>query len=201
MDKLLIFSAPSGSGKTTIVGELMARFPMLEFSVSVTSRAPRGTEIDGREYKFVSLSKFKEYIKKDLFIEYEEVYDGNFYGTLRSQLDEIWEKGHVCIFDIDVKGGLQLKKIYGDNALSFFIKTPSLEELRRRLEKRGTDSPESIERRLAKAASETMLEDDFDFKVVNDDLDRTVEFISSIVSEFIKSDSRADFDAIMKKNG
>jgi guanylate kinase len=185
MGKLLIFSAPSGSGKTTLVRELMARFPRIEFSVSATSRPPRGAEVNGRDYHFVSAEEFSRLVAEDAFVEWEEVYPGTSYGTLRSEVEAIWARGNVCAFDVDVAGGVRLKQIFGDNALSFFIEAPSREELRRRLEGRGTDSPESIERRLAKADAETERAPEFDHTVVNDRVERAVGEISHLVAPFI----------------
>jgi guanylate kinase len=185
MGKLLIFSAPSGSGKTTLVRELMTRFPRIEFSVSATSRAPRGAEINGRDYHFVSPDEFKKLVAEDAFIEWEEVYAGTCYGTLRSEIEAIWARGNVAAFDVDVVGGVRLKGIFGDDALSFFVMAPSPEELRRRLEGRGTDSPESIEKRLAKAAAETERAGEFDHIIVNDDVTRATDEISRIVAPFI----------------
>ena len=145
-NKVLIFSAPSGSGKSTIVNHILSLNPeSMEFSVSATSRPPRGEEQDGREYYFLTADEFRRYIAEDRFVEYEEVYEGRFYGTLKSECERIWAAGHVIIFDVDVKGGVNLKKYFGDAALSVFIKAPSVEVLRERLIKRGTDSPEAIE--------------------------------------------------------
>ena len=133
--KIIIFSAPSGSGKSTLIGHLLKRFPQLEFSISATSRAPRGSEVNGKEYYFLTNEEFKNKVAAGEFVEWEEVYAGTCYGTLRSELKRIWDKGHVIVFDVDVKGGVNLKKIFGDDALSIFIMPPSVEELRRRLEK------------------------------------------------------------------
>ena len=141
--KVIIFSAPSGAGKSTIVNHILGLHPELEFSISATSRAPRGNEQDGKEYYFFSADEFRQMIADGKFIEHEEVYPGSFYGTLKSEVERIWAKGHVIIFDIDVKGGVNLKHIFGDKALSVFIRTSSAEELRRRLVKRGTDSAEA----------------------------------------------------------
>ena len=185
MGKLLIFSAPSGSGKTTLVRELMARFPRLEFSVSATSRAPRGKEENGHDYHFVTADEFRKLIKANEFVEWEEVYEGNYYGTLRSEIEAIWTRGNVCMFDVDVAGGIRLKSIFGDNARSFFVMAPSPEELRRRLEGRGTDSPESIERRIAKADAETARAGEFDHIIVNDEVSRAVDEIAAIIEPFI----------------
>jgi guanylate kinase len=185
MGKLLIFSAPSGSGKTTLVRELMARLPGLEFSVSATSRPPRGTERNGRDYHFVTPEEFAALVKADAFVEWEEVYEGTCYGTLRSELEAIHARGNSCVFDIDVAGGVRLKQLFGGDAMSFFVMAPSPGELRRRLEGRGTDSPESIERRLAKAASETERAGEFDHIIVNDSVERAVDEIARLVVPFI----------------
>ena len=143
MGKLIIFSAPSGSGKTTIVRELLRRIPQLEFSISATSRAPRGTERDGVDYYFLSPDEFRRAVDEERFVEWEEVYAGTCYGTLRSELDRIWGKGHTILFDVDVLGGINLKRIFGADACSVFIMPPSIEELERRLELRATDAPRS----------------------------------------------------------
>lgn len=185
MGKLLIFSAPSGSGKTTLVRELMKRFPRIEFSVSATSRAPRGAEQNGRDYHFVSQNEFRRLVEQGSFVEWEEVYAGTCYGTLRSEVEAIWERGNICAFDVDVVGGIRLKNIFGADGLSFFIMAPSPEELRRRLEGRGTDSPESIEKRLAKAAQETERAGEFDHIIVNDEVGRATDEIAHIVAPFI----------------
>ena len=183
--KVVIFSAPSGSVKTTIVQALLKIFPQLEFSISATSRAPRGEEQHGREYYFLSAGEFAEAIASDSFVEYEEVYAGTHYGTLRSEVERIWKKGNVIIFDVDVMGGINLKRIFGDAARSIFIMPPSVGELRRRLVGRGTDSPEVIERRVAKAEFEIGKAPQFDVVVVNDDLQTAVDEAARIVGEFI----------------
>ena len=146
MGKVIIFSAPSGSGKTTIVRRLLARYPQLEFSISATSRAPRGEERDGTDYYFLPQEEFMRAVAENRFVEWEEVYEGTCYGTLRSEVERIWQRGHVIVFDVDVLGGINLKRIFGGDACSVFIMPPSVEELRRRLEGRGTDAPEVIER-------------------------------------------------------
>jgi guanylate kinase len=169
--KVVIFSAPSGSGKTTVVKHLISKFPRLEFSISATSRQPRGTEVDGKDYYFLSEEEFLKKISTGAFVEYEQVYQGSYYGTLKSEVERIWSNGNIILFDVDVKGGVSLKTYFGDNALSVFIQAPSPEELRRRLEKRGTDSPEAIDRRVAKAAEEMEYADKFDVVLINDDLD------------------------------
>lgn len=170
MNKVIIFSAPSGSGKSTIVNHLLSLDLGLEFSISATSRAPRGKEQHGREYYFFSVEKFRKRIDAGEFLEWEEVYPGCYYGTLKSELERIWAKGHTVVFDVDVVGGVNIKKIFGPDALSVFVQAPSVEALRRRLESRGTDSPEKIEQRVAKADYEMTFSDKFDVVVVNDDL-------------------------------
>lgn len=171
--KLIIFSAPSGSGKSTIVQWLMKEHPELRlyFSISCTSRAPRGTEQNGVEYFFLTPEEFREKIANDEFVEYEEVYENRFYGTLKSQVEKQLNAGQNVVFDVDVKGGVNIKKFYGDDALSVFIQPPSIEELRKRLVGRATDSPEAIEERLAKASYELTFANQFDTIVVNDDLE------------------------------
>lgn len=183
--KALIFSAPSGSGKTTIIRELLAKFPHLEFSISATSRKPRGEEVDGKDYYFFSAEEFRERIAKDELLEWEEVYAGSYYGTLKSELERIWAKGGVVVFDLDVVGGVNVKRIFGDSALSLFIMPPSVEELRSRLVGRATDTPEAIERRLAKAEQEMEYRDKFDKIVINDNLEVALEEATKLVSEFI----------------
>ena len=186
MNKVIIFSAPSGAGKSTIVNHILKLHPEMEFSISATSRAPRGSEKNGVEYYFFSEQEFRDLIAKDSFVEYEEVYPGSFYGTLKSEVERIWAKGHVIVFDIDVKGGVNVKRIFGDKALSIFIKAPSVEELRRRLEGRGTDSAEAIDRRVAKAQSETeFAKGKFDHVLVNDDLQKAFAEVEKVVADFI----------------
>ncbi|HIZ86064.1 MAG TPA: guanylate kinase [Candidatus Coprenecus stercoravium] len=182
--KVIIFSAPSGAGKSTVVGHLLKKYPFLEFSISATSRAPRGSERDGVEYYFFSPEQFRDLISRDAFIEYEEVYPGSFYGTLRSEIERIWAKGHVILFDIDVKGGVNLKRIFGDSAMSVFVMPPSIDELRKRLEGRGTDSPEAIEKRVAKAAEELQYKSRFDRILVNDDLDKALAEADKLIEDF-----------------
>lgn len=186
--KLLIFSAPSGSGKSTIVNWLMEEHPELNmhFSISCTTRAPRGTEQNGVEYFFLTPDEFKAKIAEDAFVEYEEVYTDKFYGTLRSQVEAQTERGENVVFDVDVKGGCNIKSQYGVQALSIFIQPPSVEELRRRLEGRATDAPEVIEQRLAKAEYELTFADKFDVVVVNDDLEKAKAEAYSIIAHFIE---------------
>ncbi len=184
---MIIFSAPSGAGKTTVVSHVLSLHPELEFSISATSRSPRGVERDGVEYYFFTPDEFRAKIKNDEFVEYEEVYAGSFYGTLRSEVQRIWDKGHVIVFDVDVKGGVNIKKIFGDRAFSVLIMPPSVEELRRRLVARGTDSAEAIEARVAKAASELeFAEGKFDYVLVNDDLATALAEAEKVVSEFLE---------------
>jgi len=185
-NKIIIFSAPSGSGKSTVVHYLLKRYPELEFSISATSRAPRGKEKNGMDYYFYSIRKFKELISQKAFVEYEEVYKDSFYGTLHSELNRIWEKGHTIIFDIDVKGGENLKKLFGDQALAVFVKTPSIEILRQRLINRGTDSKEAIDTRISKASEELTHEKYFDYVLVNDDLDKTLKEADDLIGSFLK---------------
>ena len=185
MGKVVIFSAPSGSGKTTIVRALLERYPQLEVSISATSRAPRGQEQDGRDYYFFTHEAFKQAVAEDRFVEWEEVYAGTRYGTLRSEIERIWSKGHVIVFDVDVMGGINLKRIFGDAARSVFIMPPSVEELRRRLVGRGTDAPEVIQRRLDKAAFELTKAEGFDHIVLNDRLDEAIAEASAILENFI----------------
>ncbi len=180
-------SAPSGSGKSTIVQWLMKEHPELRlyFSVSCTSRAPRGTEQNGVEYFFLTEEEFREKIANDEFLEYEEVYAGRFYGTLKAQVERQLEDGQNVVFDVDVKGGVNIKQFYGERALSLFIQPPSVEELRRRLEGRGTDTPEAIESRLAKAEYELTFAPQFDKVVVNDDLETAKQETLKVVREFL----------------
>jgi guanylate kinase len=185
--KMLIVSAPSGSGKSTIVNWLMQVHPELKFyfSISCTSRAPRGTEQNGVEYFFLTPEEFKAKIQNDEFLEYEEVYENRFYGTLKQQVENQREQGQNVVFDVDVKGGINIKKYYGDEALSLFIQPPSVEELRRRLEGRKTDTPEAIEERLAKAEYEMTFAPQFDKIIVNDDLETAKQETLKIVKAFL----------------
>lgn len=185
--KLLIFSAPSGSGKSTIVNFLMQEHPELNmhFSISCTTRAPRGTEKNGVEYFFLTPEEFKAKIAEDAFVEYEEVYTDRFYGTLKSQVENQINNGENVVFDVDVKGGCNLKKIFGSEVLSVFIQPPSVEELRRRLEGRATDAPEVIEQRLAKAEEELTYAPKFDVVIVNDDLDTAKADALKTISGFL----------------
>lgn len=185
--KMLIVSAPSGSGKSTIVQWLMQEHPELKlyFSISCTSRAPRGTEQNGVEYFFLTPEEFRDKIAKNEFLEYEEVYENRFYGTLKQQVERQREAGQNVVFDVDVKGGVNIKKYYGVEALSLFIQPPSIEELRRRLEGRGTDTPEAIAQRLAKAGYELTFASQFDRVIVNDDLETAKQETLQTVSDFL----------------
>ena len=185
-NKVVIFSAPSGAGKSTIVNHLLKNHPELEFSISATSRAPRGNEQHGVEYYFFTADEFRQMIAEDKFVEHEEVYPGSFYGTLRSEVERIWAKGHAIVFDIDVQGGVNLKRIFGEQAFSIFIQAPSVDVLRERLIGRGTDSDEAIERRVAKAASEMeFAAGKFDHVLINDDLQKALEEAELITTEFL----------------
>ena len=185
-NKVIIFSAPSGAGKSTIVNHLLGIHPELEFSISATSRAPRGQEKHGIEYYFFSADEFRQMISEDKFVEYEEVYAVSFYGTLRTEVERIWAKGHAIVFDIDVQGGVNLKRIFGEQALSIFIQAPSVEVLRKRLVGRGTDTEEAIERRVAKAASEMeFAAGKFDYVLINDDLATAKAEAEKVVEDFL----------------
>lgn len=183
--KLIIFSAPSGSGKSTLVNYLMSQGLNLAFSVSCTSRAPRGEEQHGKEYYFLSPEEFKTRIANDEFLEFEEVYTDKFYGTLKSEVERLSEAGYTVVFDVDVKGGVNIKKFYGDRALSLFIQPPSIEELSRRLHGRATDTEEVIQQRLDKAAYELTFAPQFDRVIVNDDLETAKAEALAVVSKFL----------------
>ena len=185
-NKVIIFSAPSGAGKSTIVNHILGLHPEIEFSISATSRAPRGQEQHGKEYYFFTADEFRQMIAEDKFVEHEEVYPGSFYGTLRSEVERIWAKEHVIVFDIDVQGGVNLKRIFGDQAFSIFIQAPSVEILRERLIGRATDTAEAIEKRVAKAASEMeFAAGKFDHVLVNDDLQTAFAEAEQIIDEFL----------------
>ena len=196
-NKVLIFSAPSGAGKSTIVGHILGIWKdTMEFSISATSRAPRGTEQNGREFHFVSPDEFRRLISEDSFVEYEEVYKDHFYGTLKSEVERIWAAGHVIIFDVDVKGGVNLKKYFGEKALSIFIKAPSVETLRQRLVKRGTDSPEAIAERVEKASQEMEYAPQFDYVLINDDLATAFGEVEKVVEDFL-DDGRLNYSTFI----
>ena len=186
---LLIFSAPSGSGKSTIVQWLMKEHPefKLHFSISCTSRPPRGTEKNGVEYFFITTDEFRQRIENNEFLEYEEVYADRFYGTLKSQVESQLAAGENVVFDVDVKGGVNIKKFYGERALSIFIQPPSIDELRHRLEGRGTDAQDVIEDRLAKASYELTFAPKFDKIVVNDNLDMAKQETYELIKQFLEA--------------
>jgi guanylate kinase len=183
--KLIIFSAPSGAGKTTIVHHILKNFNEIEFSVSACSRKKRVGEKEGKDYYFLGVNGFKEKIKQNAFVEWQEVYENHFYGTLKSEIDRIWSKGHHVIFDVDVVGGLNLKKIYGDKALSIFVKAPSIADLEARLKLRDTETPESIARRMAKAEKEMGYSAEFDYILLNDDMQQALSDAERLVADFI----------------
>lgn len=186
--KLIVFSAPSGSGKTTIVKHLLGLDELnLEFSISATSRESRGTEIDGTDYYFLSASEFKSKIKHDEFLEWEEVYRDNFYGTLKTEVERIWAKGKNVIFDIDVSGGLRIKRKFPEQTLAIFVKPPSIDELKIRLKKRKTESADKINMRVAKASAELATAPLFDVIVVNDTLEHALTEAKALVSDFVNS--------------
>ncbi len=181
--KALIFSAPSGSGKSTIIDHLLREFSNLEFSISATSRAPRGVERDGVDYYFMSQSEFSGRVENGEFLEWEEVYAGTSYGTLRAEIDRIWSRGNIVIFDIDVLGSINIKRLFGDAATSIFIMPPSVEELRNRLTGRATDTPEAIERRVARAEEEITYAQKFDKIIINDKLEDALKAATELVAE------------------
>jgi guanylate kinase len=184
--KLIVFSAPSGSGKTTIVKHLLKQQALnLEFSVSATSRAPRGEEVHGKDYYFLSLKDFKQHMKDDDFLEWEEVYRDTFYGTLHSEIERIWAMGKNVIFDIDVVGGLRIKRKFPERTLAVFIKPPSVEELKIRLKKRKTESDEKINMRIAKASVEMATAPRFDYVILNDTLDHAIAEAELLINEHI----------------
>jgi guanylate kinase len=185
--KAIIFSAPSGSGKTSLVKHLMQEVPNLGFSISACTRDKRGRhEVHGRDYYFLSIEEFKNKIDQDAFVEWEEVYAGNFYGTLKEEVHRIWKEGKAVIFDVDVKGGLALKKYFGEQALAIFVKVPSLDVLESRLNDRGTESEESLSRRIYKAKFEMTFEAQFDVTVFNDDFTRSSADTVALVTDFLK---------------
>ena len=185
--KLIVFSAPSGSGKTTIVRHLLAQDELnLGFSISATSRSARGKEVHGQDYYFISPEEFRDHIDKDEFVEWEEVYANNFYGTLKSEVERIWKEGKNVIFDIDVVGGLRVKEKFPERTLAVFVKTPSLEEMERRLRSRKTDTEEKIRERVAKAEKEMGFAPRFDVVLVNDDLEKAKREAVDLVRSFIQ---------------
>ncbi|MGB3466833.1 MAG: guanylate kinase [Cyclobacteriaceae bacterium] len=186
--KALIFSAPSGSGKTTIVKHLVSKFPELAFSISATTREPRsGIETDGKDYHFLKYEVFRSKIDNQELVEWEEVYEGTLYGTLKSEIDKIWEQGKVVVFDVDVKGGLNLKKFFGDKALAIFVKAPDIATLETRLKARKTEDDINLQRRLKKVNEEMQFEKDFDMVIVNKDLEESLHNAENITQQFIRS--------------
>lgn len=183
--KLLIFSAPSGSGKTSIVQNLLKRISSLEFSISATSRKPRKGEIHGKDYYFVSPDEFRRKIENNEFIEWEEVYEDNYYGTLKSEIERIWASGKDVIFDVDVVGGLNIKRQFPETSLAVFITVPSFEELENRLRNRSTESEEAMQKRLSKAKEEMTRADRFDIKIMNENLDNAIDEAEKVVREFV----------------
>lgn len=183
--KVIIFSAPSGSGKSTIIGHLLKRVPGLEFSISATSRKPRQGEQDGKDYYFLTKDDFKQRVAEDKFVEWVEVYQGTCYGTLKSEIERIWDKGNTVIFDVDVLGGVSLKKIFGQKALSIFIQPPSIEVLEQRLRNRGTETEESLRKRIERAEMELQYSNQLDVVVVNDNLDNAINETETIVNNFL----------------
>lgn len=184
--KLVIISAPSGAGKTTIVSHLLGKRLNLEFSVSATTRKPRGQETEGKDYYFITRADFKKRILNKEFVEWEEVYKDHFYGTLKCEIDRIWSKGKNVLFDVDAKGGISLKNIFGNKAIAVFIMPPSVRELEKRLQKRGTDDPARIKVRVEKAIEEMKSANQFDNIIINDQLERALNETVAIVSSFLK---------------
>ena len=186
--KIIIIAAPSGAGKTSITRYLLNKFPdQLAFSISAATRQPRGQEKDGKDYYFISPEEFRQKIKEDAFIEYEEVYEGNFYGTLRSEIERLWADGKHVLFDIDVIGGLNVKAEYPDETLAIFVQPPSFEELEKRLRERKTETEDKIQQRLDKSATELTYSQDFDVILVNDDLTRAKREVVGLVKQFLRS--------------
>lgn len=187
MNKVIIFSAPSGSGKTTLVKHCLQKFSQLKFSVSATTRALRGDEVHGKDYYFLSVQEFRNLISEGAFVEHEEVYQDKFYGTLKTEVERIWGEGSVVIFDVDVVGGINLKKIFGEKALSIFIAPPSIEELERRLIERATDDLDTIRVRVAKAKEEMTYAEYFDKIIINDNLEQAQKEIERFIYHFIEN--------------
>ena len=185
-NKIIIITAPSGAGKTSITRRLMQHFPQLAFSVSATTRTPRGSEKNGTDYHFIAEDEFKQKIQHNEFVEWEMVYEGKYYGTLKTELDRIWNDKKVPVLDIDVKGAIHVQQQYPANSLSLFIETPSVEELKKRLESRGTESAESLAARINKAAYELTFKEQFNRHIVNDNLPRACSEAEKIVGDFIK---------------
>ncbi len=186
-EKVVIFSAPSGAGKTTIVHALLDELPELSFSISACSRSPRPNEVDGKDYFFIGLDSFKSYIEQEAFVEWEEVYKDHFYGTLRSELTRIWSDSKVVIFDVDVQGGIKLKRKFRDAALSVFVMPPSIEVLEDRLRKRSTETEDKLKQRIEKAEAEMKLASEFDVILENRELEKAIEEASGLIQHFIRS--------------
>ena len=185
LNKLIIITAPSGAGKTSITKHLMKTFPQLAFSVSAATRSPRGTEKDGVDYHFISTEDFKHKIQHEEFVEWEMVYEGKYYGTLKSELQRIWQQNTIPVLDIDVKGAIHVQQQYPETSLSLFIQAPSVDELKKRLESRGTETAESLAARVNKAAYELSFKDQFNKLIINDQLERACAEAAGIVSDFI----------------
>ncbi|MCB9275178.1 MAG: guanylate kinase [Lewinellaceae bacterium] len=185
MSKLLLFAAPSGAGKTTIVRHLLKTYSELAFSVSATTRPPRPHEVDGKDYYFISPEKFRELVAQDAFVEWEEVYEGLYYGTLKAEVERLWKAGKFIIFDIDVKGALNIKRLYQDKALAVFVRPPSIQALRQRLQGRSTEDEATLRKRMARAEHEMAYEDRFDLALVNDSLEEALKKAEQIVEQFI----------------
>lgn len=183
--KVIIVSAPSGAGKTSIVKHVLELLPELRFSISATTRTKRDGEVNGKDYHFLSVDDFKKGIRRDAFLEWEEVYANQFYGTLKSEIQRIWDEGKVVIFDVDVKGGLNIKKYFGDNALAIFVEPPTVQELENRLRKRGTETEESLRKRVEKAEYELSFAPQFDKIILNDNLDDAREEMLQTIREFL----------------
>lgn len=185
LNKVIIFSAPSGSGKTTVVNHLLNTIPQLGFSISATTRKPRANEMNGREYYFLDVADFENKVKNNEFLEHEEVYDGIFYGTLRTEIERLWKEGKTVVFDVDVLGGMNLKKQFGAQALSVFLRPPSIEILMDRLRKRSTEVEHQLNMRINKARYELQFENDYDIVLVNDKLEDTLKQAEDIVRKFM----------------
>ena len=183
--KAILFSAPSGSGKTTIIREILKRFDCFEFSISATSRPARQGEQNGVDYYFLTPEEFDKRVAEGQFLEWEEVYAGTRYGTLKSEIDRIWDNGHVIIFDVDVNGGMNIKKYFGSEALALFVMPPSIEVLEMRLRTRGTETEEAIYKRLARSAAELKMADKFDVTILNDDLNRSVDETQRVINNYL----------------
>lgn len=183
--KIIIITAPSGAGKTSITRYLLEQFPNLRFSVSAATRAPRAGEVNGKDYHFMTVEDFQQKIAADAFVEWEMVYEGKYYGTLRSEMQRIWDEGNVPLLDVDVKGAIHVQKQFTDASLSIFIQAPSIEELKRRLESRGTETPESLQTRLNKASYEMSFKNNFDVIINNDVLERAQKEAAKVVEDFL----------------